>query len=567
MRHYILKHKWWLFVTVFFRVVGAAMQVAVALLIQNIIDNAINKDINGFTNAIIFSAIFFVVMTLNDYLNKTTQFIYLKNTLTSFKEDIFKGVLRKDYKSFNNENTAEYISNLTNDINLVEARYIVPYLEMIGDVVIFVGTVAVLLWINVWITIVMFAVSALLFIIPAVFGKETSKRQGKVSGELSFFTTKIKDIFSGYEVIKSYNIEENMTDEFLECNSKVEYLKFKANHIQGISGALSLLLGIMTQVSAIGLSGYFLMKGTLTVGSLFAVVQLGNGLFGPIIWIVTKLTTVKGMKEINEKLLSIINESKKDEGKKELKGFEDSIKLENISFEYGNQIKALNKVSINFDKNKKYAIVGKSGSGKSTLLKLILGYYDDFKGSISFDGNNSKDLCKNSITKQMSIIHQNVYMFDETIKKNILLGKDFSEEELENVLEVSGVEEFLGSMSNGINSLVGENGSNLSGGQKQRVAIARSLIQNTPILLLDEGTSALDSKTSYEIEDMLLGLDNITIITVTHKLTEAILSRYDEIVVMDSGEIVERGSFNELIDNEGEFYDLYSVELKNEDIV
>lgn len=562
MKKYIFKYKGWLATTVIFRSLGAAMQVFVALLIQKIIDTAMNKNVNEFIQVLIFAVVFFGLMALNDYLNKTTQFIYIKKTLTNLKEDIFRGVLRKDYKSFNSENTAEYISNLTNDINMVETKYIIPYLEMIGDVVIFVGTTAVLLYINVWITLAMFVTAALLFIVPSIFGKPTAKRQNLVSDQLSLFTTKIKDIFSGYEVIKSYNIEDNMTNEFLEDNSTVEDLKFKANHIQGISQALSMLLGIMTQTTAIALGGYFLIKGQLTVGTLFAVVQLGNGLFGPIMWIVTKVTMIKGMQEVNSKLIKIIEESKRQDDKKVLSSFNGDITLNNITFSYNNEIKALDKLCVNFEKNKKYAVVGRSGSGKSTLLKLLLGYYDDFEGDICVDGYNYEYLDNNSINNKMSIIHQNVYMFDKTLKDNILLGKSFNDNDLYKALDNSGVREFLDSIPNGVNSCIGENGNNLSGGQKQRVAIARALIQNTPILLLDEGTSALDSKTAYEIEDTILDIDDLTVITVTHKLIDSILNRYDEIIVMDNGTVVERGSFEELINSKGEFYDLYTVEMQ-----
>ncbi len=160
----------------------------------------------------------------------------------------------------------------------------------------------------------------------------------------------------------------------------------------------------------------------------------------------------------------------------------------------------------------------------------------------------------------MSVIHQNVYMFDKTLKENILLGKNFNDEELNKALNTSGVNEFVMTLPQGVNSSIGENGNNLSGGQRQRVAIARSLIQNTPILLLDEGTSALDSKTAFEIEDTLLNIDDLTVITITHKLIDNILGRYDEIIVMDNGKIVEQGSFSELMDKQGEFYELYSVE-------
>lgn len=564
MTKYILRYKGWLATTVLFRAFGAIMQVLIALIIQQIVDTAMNKDVNGFIDMIIFSIIFFMIMGINDYLNKTTQFIYIKKTLTGFKEDIFRGILRKNYKDFNSENTAEYISQLTNDINMVETKYLVPYLEMIGDVVIFVGTTALLLWINPWVTLVVCATSALLFLVPAILGAPTAKRQDDVSKQNSIFTTRIKDIFSGYEVIKSYNIVDNMTEEFLDENSTVENLKFKSNHIQGISQALSMFLGVMSQISTIALGGYFLIKGQLTVGTLFAVVQLANGICWPITWIVSKVTLVKGMKEVNSKLLSIINESKEKIDTVKLESFKKEIELKDITFAYNEDRNALDGLSVSFEKDKKYAIVGRSGSGKSTLLKLLIGYYDDFDGEIALDGYNYDKLDKNSINNQMSIIHQNVYMFDKTLKENIILGKDFNDEVLEKALENSGVSEFLRVLPKGVDSEIGENGNNLSGGQKQRVAIARSLIQNTPILLLDEGTSALDSKTAFEIEDTLLNIEDLTVITVTHKLIDSILKRYDEIIVMDNGNVVEKGSFDELINNKKEFYDLYTIEGESE---
>lgn len=270
------------------------------------------------------------------------------------------------------------------------------------------------------------------------------------------------------------------------------------------------------------------------------------------------------MKEVNAKLLDIINEYKENKNNVKLESFNKEIELKDITFAYNEDRNALDDVSVKFEKDKKYAIVGRSGSGKSTLLKLLLGYYEDFKGEIVFDGYEYNKLDKNSINNQMSIIHQNVYMFDKTLKENIILGKDLGDDALEKAIENSGVSEFLDILPKGMNSEIGENGNNLSGGQKQRVAIARSLIQNTPILLLDEGTSALDSKTAFEIEDTLLNIDNLTVITVTHKLIDSVLNRYDEIIVMDEGNIVERGKFDELINKKGKFYSLYTIEVEKE---
>ena len=559
MRKYIFKHKLWLFFAVLFRCIGAFMQVFIAILVQRIIDSAMDKNMSLFIKMIVIAGIYFVIMALNDYLNKTTQYTYMKKTLTDFKEDVFCGILKKDYKSFNENNTAQYISNLTNDINMVETKYIVPSLEMIGDVIIFVTTLILLLIINPYITLGMCLTTSMIFIIPTVFGKVIAKKQTKVSSGLSSFTIKIKDIFSGYEVIKSYNADKIMANEFSTENNKIENLKFKANHIQGISDSVSLLLAILTQVSATAIGGYFLIKGSLSVGGLFAVLQLGNGLFNPVMWIMNKVTMLKGMKEVNKKLIDIIKENEKVDTGKVLNSFEEKIEIKDISFSYNEKDIILDEVSVSFDKGKKYAIVGKSGSGKSTLLRLMMGYYSNYTGDISIDDKNYADLNKSSIFNNIAIIHQDVYMFSKTLEENIKLGKDFTDKELQEAMFKSGVSEFINKLPNGINSEVGENGKSVSGGQRQRIAIARALLQNTSILLLDEGTSSLDAKTSFEIEDTILSIEGLTVIAITHKLNEEILKRYDEIIVMENGKIVEKGHFDSLVALDRKFSDMYNL--------
>lgn len=559
MREYIFKNKLWLFITVLVRVTGATMQVYIALIVQHIVDSAVEHKMDTFTKWILFSLFYFALMGLVDYLTGTTQGIYLKRTLIKLKEDVFRGIMSKDYKHFNENNTADYISNLTNDMNLVENNYIVPYLMMVGDIAIFVVTTGVLLWMNAWVTLALFVTAALMLIIPAAFGKPTQIRQDKVSLSLGVFTTKIKDIFQGYEVVRSYNMETSITKEFNSENINLEVNKFKSAHIRAISNAVSLILGVTTQIAGIALAGYFVIKGQTTAGGLLAIVQLANGIQGPIMWVIQKVTVIKGMQGINKKLQDTIEEGKTTKSGTVVNEFNKKLVLEEVSYSYNAESNVLNNVSYTFDKNKKYAIVGRSGCGKSTLLKLMLGYYDNYKGNIKVDDKEIGILDITSLNRMISIIHQNVYMFDKSIEENILLDKKFNEDEVKKALALSGVQNFLEVLPSGIKTGVGENGKNLSGGQKQRVAIARALIQNTPILMLDEGTSALDFQTAYEIENTLLNIEDLTVITITHKLSDLLLSKYDEILFMDKGEIIEKGSFEELIRKEGDFYKLYSL--------
>ena len=564
MKNYIFKHKFLLVLTVMIRCIGAMMQVFIALLIQQLIDIIIAKDMSAFISSALFAVIYFLLMGVVDYLTSTTQAWYLKKTLTILKQDLFKGLIAKDYPTFYSTNTADYLSNLTNDINLIETNYIVPFLMMIGDVVIFVATTILLLWMSPLITGAMFLVAILLLIIPAIFGRKLQSRQNQVSKQQSVFTTHVKDILEGYEVVKSYRMTNSVISQFNHTNQMLEQDKFKSTHLKGISQAISLIFGFGTHIIGILIAGYFIITGSMSVGSLFAVMELANGVQGPIMWIMQKVTMIQGMRGVNEKILGIIKEGQKEIKEEVLSSFEESIVLDQVEFSYEANHPVLKGISYTFEKNKKYAIVGESGCGKSTLIKLMMGYYREYDGKILVDRQDVNGKTPLSMNELATMIHQNVYLFDKTIGENVLLHHQFSEEQINQALIQSGVSKFITKLSEGLNTSVGENGKNLSGGQKQRVAIARALIQQMPILMLDEGTSALDLQTAYDIEKTLLDIDELTIITITHKLNEEILSHYDEIIVMEQGQIVEAGSFNKLLNAQGAFYELYTLKQNKE---
>lgn len=534
------------------------MQVFIALLAERIVDTAIEKDMNNFIRIIIFTAIYLLVMGIFDYLTNTTQAVYLKNILKLIKEDIFTCIIKKEYKDFFNCNAADYISRLSNDINIIENNYIVPSLMLIGDVAIFIGTIVVLIVINPVITLVMIVVSFLLLIVPFMFGKVIDARQKEFSDDSMVFTNNIKQNFDGYEVIKSYNIEQPITEEFSDVNGKFENSRFRSSHIKAIAQAVSIITGSGSQMAGISMAAFLVLIGSLSPGQLLAVVQLSNGIQGPVMWIIEKISLIRGTKSVNEALLDLTNERTKSTDKIAVDGFYDTLRMRNVSFSYDHKINIINEFSYDFKKGKKYAIVGESGSGKSTLIKLLLGYYEDYKGVIEIDNKDQKKIDR-SYNQLFSVIHQDIFLFNKTIKENITLYKEFSDDKLMDALEKSGLKKFISSLPNGVDTLVAENGKNLSGGQKQRIAIARALIHESPIIILDEATSSLDMETAHDIENKLLHTENKLIITITHKLSENILCQYDEILVVNRGCVSERGKFEQLIQADGEFKRLFQI--------
>ena len=196
-----------------------------------------------------------------------------------------------------------------------------------------------------------------------------------------------------------------------------------------------------------------------------------------------------------------------------------------------------------------------SGCGKSTLMKILSKQLVNYEGEVKLDGFSLKDLRTEDICNMMAIIHQNVFLFDDTIKNNITLFNNYDDKDVSNCMNISGLKKFREKLD----MVVGEGGNLLSGGEKQRISIARALITKTPILMLDEATASLDSKTSYEIENTILDIKDKTVIIITHKLNESILKKYDGIIVLKDGCLIENGTFEELINNKGYFYSLYNT--------
>lgn len=566
MKECIKKNGFLLFCTIVFSIISSVVIVGLSLFIQSTIDFVGSNDIEGFKQLVVSTSIYVILIGIIYFIYSVLSKTFIRNVTKEMRSKIFWGIFKKNYEDFTSVNTADYISSLINDIKLVEENCILPLLQVLQAIVMFVATIGILLWISPTVTIVLFISTLVLFIIPSVFGVALESKQLKLSKELTSFTSKIKDMLLGYDVIRSYNLNNEITNEFKDENNNLANTKFQADKLLVVNETLSQVLGLGTQIITMFFSAYLVINGKLSMGMLIAIVQLSGTFVQPIIMIMSNIPKISSMKPILERLDKLSSYKEEILEERECPVFEKELEVKNLSFGYDKEKSIISKMNLKLNKNKKYAIVGKSGCGKSTLVKLLLGYYLNYDGEINYDGKSIKNFDTEKLNELISIIHQNVYMFDKSIKDNIYLYKDFNDEKVNEILSLSGVGTFINDLDEGLEYLVGENGSNLSGGQKQRIAIARALIQDTPILVLDEGTSAIDMQTGYDIESKLLNIEDLTLITITHKMSEELLGLYDEIIFMEDGAIVESGSLNELLENKNKFFDFYTIE-ENKDLV
>lgn len=295
----------------------------------------------------------------------------------------------------------------------------------------------------------------------------------------------------------------------------------------------------------------------VTVGVLMAFINMLGALAMPISTIPQLLGARKAALALIDKMEIVLNENVMEIDGEVITALEKEIAVEQVSFGYTEEADVLKEISVKFEAGKSYALVGGSGSGKSTLLDLIMGNFSDYQGSVVYDGKELADIQTESLYDLISVVQQNVFIFDSTIRENITMFKEFSDVQVQRAIELSGLKKLIA--EKGEDYLCGENGCNLSGGERQRISIARCLLRETPILVADEATAALDAKTAYDVIDAILDMDDLTRIIVTHQLEETLLSRYDEIVVMKNGRIEEVGTFAELLERKGYFYSLYNV--------
>ena len=554
MKRYWMKNKLLLAAALLLCTVAALMTTFVSLLLQQVTDTAVSGDMAAFEKLLLFAVGYMILLCLMNYLGSLATKHLIQRMTRQMRSAVWEGVMHQYPGEFYKKNTADYISCLINDVKIVEENYILPLMLNIEVVVMFLSTLVLLLALSPAVTAILLAALLLMFAVPALMGKLLEKRQAAVSRQLSRFTEKTKDILAGFEVIRSYRLLPNMRLKFEEENKRTADCKFAADKVTALNEGLSDTLSYLCVVVVIFTSAFFVIKGSITMGTLMALLQLSGSFLTPVLLIMENLPKIKSVKPIVKGLNDLADaaaEAEAEDGK--APSFQSEIAVRDLTFSYGGSISALKHVSLRFAKGGKYAVVGRSGCGKSTLIKLLAGYYRDYCGEIFYDDVPLSGLDTKNLGSLLSVLHQNVYLFNDTVKNNIALGDDFDQETWQRALEASGVNQFLPLLENGLESPSGENGNRLSGGQRQRVALARALIRDAKIIILDEGTSALDSKTAVEIENALLAQSDLTLITITHSLNPALLSHYDRIIYMEDGCVNSADPYERLLENNPSF--------------
>lgn len=389
-------------------------------------------------------------------------------------------------------------------------------------------------------------------------GDRLAEKSRIVSDRSEQFISEVKDWLSGFSVVKSFKAEEEAIKSFRKANIWREKAGSDSRRTYSTINILALGASTAAEFGVCFVGALLAQKGMgVTAGMIMAFIYVTFRFNKAITELPIYCGMMKSAYKLIDKLAALLQENVRSEGEERLAGLEDGICTENLSYAYEEGKQVLKSVNQKFGAGKSYAIVGASGSGKSTLLSLLMGSSDAYEGSIFFDGKELRQVHSDSLYEVITMVQQNVFIFNDTIRNNITMFREFPDEKLTDVIGQSGLAGLIADRGEGY--ICGENGKGLSGGEKQRISIARAFLCGASIMLVDEATAALDAATAYEVTSAILDIEALTRVVVTHRLEEELLSRYDEILVMKNGSICEKGSFGELMEQKGLFYSLFVV--------
>lgn len=540
-------------------VLGTVAQLMISWLLQQIIDliTGANTAFNLGELALLAAVCVGLIVSayMAAYFSKPK---FIAKAIGQYKNYAFEKLSRKGISAFSGENSSLYISALSNDANTIENGYLSNLFLLIDNIAVFVGALALMFWYSPLLAMISVGLTILPLAASILTGNLVAKAEKEVSDRNEDYMSTLRDSLTGFSVIKSFRAEARICRIYMEKVHAVSGAKCLRRKMELVVEMLSSTAGVVVQFGVFLLGAYLaLTGGAISAGSVLVFVQLLNYVVNPIGVIPKCLAERKAAQALIEKLAAALDENVRDTDSDKPCTLEHGLTVRDLSFAYENEKPVLQNIDLRFDAGKSYAIVGASGSGKSTLLNLLMASRADYDGSIFYDNTELRDISAESLYDQVSLVQQNVFIFNASIRDNITMFAEFPKAEVEKAIALSGLSELL--KQRGENYLCGENGCNLSGGEKQRVSIARSLLKRAKVLLVDEATAALDAETAHRVTDSILGLHELTRIVITHDLDRTTLEQFDEIIVLKNGHVTEQGTFDALMERREYFYSLFTV--------
>ena len=462
----------------------------------------------------------------------------------SLKRDIFAALMNRSVADFDAGSSAEYMNELSNNLNQFENVYWSNHLHLFECLMSFIAAAAICISLQPLLLVLMLFLALLSMGVTRLTTSPLEKSMESFAESAKAYTGEIRDDFAGFRLIRSYGILPLILRKHDNKNRAMETANRQNINCRMVCAYAGNFVGLLSTVLVMAMASYFSLKGMFSAGMVIAFGHLIGQIISPIESMPSIVANFRASRPLEKRFRHLLGEnitsrnlliqtlSTKDADIPKANGFREEIILDKLSFRYETLSReVLRNLSFRFRTGKHYAVIGKSGCGKSTLLSLLLGHYPNYSGSIRYDGVELRELTREYLGNTVAYVSQDTFLFQDTIQNNITLyHEEYTPQEIEAVLEQAGLKGLVDSLPEGLSAMVEENGKNFSGGEKQRFSLARALLRKSRVLLLDEFTANLDKETAEKIEEQVMGLKDCLIITVTHRLTPDMRSRYDGIL-------------------------------------
>ena len=570
INNYVKKHYKKLFFALLCMVIVSATTAIHAWMMQPVLDDIfLNKNSKMLFLLPIAIILISVFKGIASYFQSILMNFIGFRIVADVQTEMFSSIIKCDLSFFSETNSGTLISRFIADVGSLTRGVHNVITNIVKDLLTIFFLVLVMFYHD-WKLALMAFIVFPISIFPIVrIGKRIRKISTQTQVGFGELTSKLTQTFSGIKTIKSFNaqsFEKNRVNLSIENIFKLTY---KSNKISSIARPLMETLGGLAIASVIWVGGSQVISGETTPGTFFSFITALLMAYQPVKSLASLNSTLQTAMASAQRVFSIIDITPKIVDKEKVSfneiklNINKNIKFKNVSFKYANsENDILKNISIDIPHGKKVALVGHSGAGKTSLLNLIPRFYEPYKGQILINNKNICDLGIKNLRSLLSIVSQDIVLFDETIKYNIAYGSyNYSEDEMYNACKNSGCEDFISELSEGLNTQIGENGIKLSGGQRQRIAIARAFLKNSPFLLLDEATSSLDSISEEKIQNAIKNLMvGRTSLVIAHRLST--IKDADKIIVIDKGKVVESGNHKKLISSSPLYKNLYNLQFR-----
>ncbi|MCY8138084.1 ABC transporter ATP-binding protein [Bacillus inaquosorum] len=563
---YLAERKGLLILVMLMVVISAIFGLLGPFVIGKAIDHFIvGRTVSGLIPVLLLLLVIYIIQSLSLWFQNYWMITISQGTVFRMRSELFTHLHELPIPFFDKQRHGELMSRVTNDIENVSSTLNTSVIQILSSVITFVGTVAVMLYMSPLLTVITLTIIPVMAVSLKWITNRTGKlfkEQQKNLGELNGY---IEESVSGAKVIKAYSREKQITAEFLEKNTALKTSGFWAQTISGfIPKVMNSLNNLsFTMIAAIG--GLFALKGWISIGSIVVFAEYSRQFTRPLNDLANQFNTMLSAIAGAERVFDVLDEKEEREDEKNAVHQPiqtGSIEFRDVSFGYDEGQQTLKNLQFTVPAGQSIAFVGPTGAGKTTVTNLLARFYEPDEGRILIDGTDIKTLTRASLRKNMGFVLQDSFLFQGTIRENIRYGRlDASDQEIEAVAKTANAHSFIERLPKGYDTVLTQNGSGISQGQKQLISIARAVLADPVLLILDEATSNIDTVTEVNIQEALARLmEGRTSVIIAHRLNT--IQRADQIVVLKDGEMIEKGSHEELIRQKGFYSDLYKSQFE-----